>query len=71
MQGVRLKVGGDWCYVFCGGLVFVLLVVGCCGVVVAYGVVVGVFANGTAAVPESVGVVLKVVVCSEGASSGW
>ena len=30
-----------------------LLVVGCCGVVVAYGVVVGMFAGGTAAVPES------------------
>ena len=41
-----------------------MLVAGCCGVVVAYGVVVGVFANGTAAAPESVGVVLKVVVCS-------
>ena len=48
-----MKVGDDWCYVFCVGLVFVLLVVGCCGVVVVYGVVVGVFANGTAAVPES------------------
>ena len=71
MQGVRLKVGGDWCYVFCGGLVFFLLVVGCCGVVVAYGVVVGMFAGGTAAVPESVGVLLTVVVCSEGANSGW
>ena len=32
---------------------YFLLVVGCCVVVVAYGVVVGVFANGTAAVPES------------------
>ena len=50
---------------------YFLLVVGCCGVVVAYGVVVGVFANGTAAVPESVGVLLTVVVCSEGANSGW
>ena len=59
-----------------------LLVVGCCGVVVGVVlllwfvgrwllVVVGVFANGAAAVPESVVVLLTVVVCSEGASSGW
>ncbi len=34
------------------GWFFFFLVVSCCGVVVAYGVVVGVFANGTAAVPE-------------------
>ena len=33
--------------------VLLLVVVGCCGVVVAYGVVVGMFAGGTAAVPES------------------
>ena len=50
---------------------YFLLVAVCCGVVVAYGVVVGVFANGTEAVTESVGVLLTVVVCSEGASSGW
>ena len=59
--GVTSSVAG-WCF---------LLVVGCCGVVVAYSVVVGVFANGAAAVPESVAVLLTVVVCSEGASSGW
>ena len=33
--------------------VLLLVVVGCCGVVVACGVVVGMFAGGTAAVPKS------------------